>query len=95
MILLKSNELAKKVRANPYISNESIIKYRKYGLIIPQRGKANCTVYYGLAKGDSKLMTIYLMDDGRIFGFDTEKNEYMRLHCRWLNYIDFVDSLIH
>lgn len=40
-------------------------------------------------------MTIYVMDDGRIFGFDTEKNEYMRLHCRWLNYIDFVDSLIH
>lgn len=40
LILQKSNELAKKVKANPYISNDSIIKYREYGITLPKEGKA-------------------------------------------------------
>lgn len=95
LILQKSNELTKKVKANPYISNDSIIKYRKYGLIVPKAGKANCTAYYGLIKGSTTVVGLYVMDDGRIVSFDTEKNEYMRLHCSRLNYIDFIDSLIY
>ena len=84
LILQKSNELAKKVKANPYISNDSIIKYRKYGITLPKE-----------VKGTTKVVGIYVMDDGRIISFDTEKNEYMRLHCSRLNYIDFIDSLIY
>ena len=95
LILQKSNELAKKVKANPYISNDSIIKYREYGITLPKEGKANSTAYYGIVKGTTKVVGIYVMDDGRIISFDTEKNEYMRLHCSRLNYIDFVDSLIY
>ena len=95
LILQKSNELAKKVKANPYISNDSIIKYRKYGRTLPKEGKANSTAYYGIVKGTTKVVGIYVMDDGRIISFDTEKNEYMRLHCSRLNYIDFIDSLIY
>ena len=66
LILQKSNELAKKVKANPYISNDSIIKYRKYGITLPKEGKANSTAYYGIVKGTTKVVGIYVMDDGRI-----------------------------
>ena len=95
LILQKSNELAKKVKANPYISNDSIIKYRKYGFISPEKGKVNCTAYYGNIKGSSKLFGIYVMYDGRIITFDTERNELMSLECQQIQFIEFVDGLIY
>lgn len=95
LILQKSNELAKKVKANPYISNDSIIKYRKYGFISPEKGKVNCTAYYGNIKGSSKLFGIYVMYDGRVITFDSERNELMSLECQQIDFIKFVDGLIY
>lgn len=74
----KSIELSKKVKANPYISNDNIIKYRKYGFINIEKGKANSTAYYGNIKGSSKLFGIYVMDDSKVITFDTERNELMK-----------------
>lgn len=95
LILQKSNELSNKVKANPCISNDSIIKYRKYGFISPEKDKANCTAYYGNIKGSSKLFGIYVMDDGRVITFDTERNELMSLECQQIQFIKFVDGLIY
>lgn len=91
----KSIELSKKIKANPYISNDSIIKYRKYGFINPKDGKPNCTAYYGNIKGSSKLFGIYVMYDGRVITFDTERNELMSLECQQIDFIKFVDGLIY
>lgn len=93
----KSNELSKKVKANPYISNDSIIKYRKYGFMHPDINskETNCTAYYGNIKGSSKLFGIYVMYDGRVITFDTERNELMSLECQQIDFIKFVDSLIY
>ena len=93
----KSIELSNKVKANPHISNDSIIKYRKYGFMHPDINskETNCTAYYGNIKGSSKLVGIYVMDNGRVISFDTEKNELMSLECQQLQFIDFVDSLIY
>ena len=97
LILQKSNELAKKIKANPYISNDSIIKYRKYGFMQPDINskETNCTAYYGNIKGSSKLFGIYVMYDGRVITFDTERNELMSLECQQIQFIKFVDSLIY
>ena len=97
LILQKSNELAKKVKANPYISNDSIIKYRKYGFMQPDINskETNCTAYYGNIKGSSKLFGIYVMYDGRVITFDTERNELMSLECQQIQFIEFVDGLIY
>lgn len=95
LLLKKSNELAGKVKANPYISNDSISKYRKYGLINFQEGKPNCTAYYGVIKGTNKLVGVYVMDDGRTVSFDTEKAEYISMKYSQWNYLEFVDGLIY
>ena len=91
----KSIELSNKVKANPSISNDSIIKYRKYGFISPEKGKVNCTAYYGNIKGSSKLFGIYVMYDGRVITFDSERNELMSLECQQIDFIKFVDGLIY
>ena len=93
----KSIELSKKIKANPYISNDSIIKYRKYGFMQPDINskETNCTAYYGNIKGSSKLFGIYVMYDGRVITFDTGRNELMSLECQQIDFIKFVDGLIY